>query len=373
MSAIENLAYQRLTMNFPQAAMELYLEAGTAETVYEHRNDIRQLAPNATDYFVSIISGDWDNELRWAEKELEWCVSKRIRFLYPSHPDYPQRLLNCVDAPVGLFSMGNANLNSEHIISIVGTRQSTAYGHDMIHNIIQDLKRKVPDTLVVSGLAYGIDVCAHKEALSAKLPTVGVLAHGLDTMYPASHRNIAAAMLGQGGLLTEYPSHTRGDRQNFLRRNRIVAGMSDCTIVAESMSHGGSLVTARIANEYSREVFAIPGRICDKASEGCNGLIRSNKASILTSADDIIETLGWTTQQMRADAMTQGIQPSLFPSLTGEQQTIVNALRDGDLQLNMLAIKTGMPIGRLSALLFEMEMKGMLKAYAGGTYHLMPH
>lgn len=371
MEHIYALAYQRLTMNHPQAAIELYLAAGTAGEVYAHRKDVREIMPDATDNLCKVLNVDWGSYLSWAENETAWCEKKRIRHLYPAHPDYPQRLLNCIDAPVGLFSLGNADLNCEHIISIVGTRQSTAYGHDCIHNILAEMKQKVPDVLVVSGLAYGIDVCAHKESLSAGLPTVGVLAHGLDTMYPASHRNIAAEMVRQGGLLTEYPSQTRGDRQNFLRRNRIVAGISDCTIVAESMAHGGSLVTARIANDYGREVFALPGRIGDKASEGCNALIRTNKANILTSAQDIIDMMGWQSVQQKQEIRAQGIQTELFLSLSPEQQLVADALKDNDLQMNLIAVKTGLHISKVSALLFELEMRGIVKAYAGGTYHLL--
>lgn len=366
-----DLAYQRLTMNHPQAAIELYRTAGTAEEVYAHRKDIRMVMPDATTAFCNIIGGDWSGLLDWAEKELEWCQKKNIRYLHANSSDYPQRLNDCTDAPIGLFSMGNADLNSKHIISIVGTRQSTHYGESVIGRLIADLKAAVPDTLIVSGLAYGIDVCAHRESMKEGLDTVGVLAHGLDTMYPASHRNVAAQMLLHGGLLTEYPSQTRGDRQNFLRRNRIVAGMADCTVVAESMSHGGSLVTARIANDYCREVFAVPGRIGDEASAGCNDLIRNNKAQMLRSAQDIIDSLGWISIEKQQEQMKKGIQASLFPTLTAEQQMIVNTLKDNnDLQLNIIAVKTGLHISKVNAALFEMEMMGIVRAYAGGTYHL---
>ena len=371
MEAVLSLAYQRLTMNHPQAAIEMYLTAGSATELYAHRGDIREICPDATEHFSKLLNVSWDSYISWAKGELEWCEKKKIRYLYASHQDYPQRLLNCIDAPVGLFFLGNIDLNAEHIISIVGTRQSTNYGHDAIHRIIQDLKRMVPDVIIISGLAYGIDVCAHRESLSAGINTVGVLAHGLDTMYPASHRNTAAEMIHHGGLLTEYPSQTRGDRQNFLRRNRIVAGISDCTIVAESMVHGGSLVTARICNDYGREVFAIPGRISDKASEGCNDLIRNNKALLMTSAQDIIETLGWKTAEEIQNARSNGVQADLFPTLSPEQQLIVGVLKDSDLQLNLISVKTGLHISKVSALLFELEMKGIVKAYAGGTYHLI--
>lgn len=371
MESILSLVYQHLTMNYPQVATRLYLEAGSATDLYAHRGNIRDIIPEATENLCSVLNTDWSKYIEWAKRELEWCEKNKIRYLYATHPDYPQRLRDCFDAPIGIFYLGNANLNAEHVISIVGTRQSTAYGHDMLHRIIQDMKRLVPDVLIVSGLAYGIDVCAHREALSAGIDTVGVLAHGLDTMYPASHRNTAAEMVHHGGLITEYPSQTRADRQNFLRRNRIVAGMADCTIVAESMAHGGSLVTARISADYGREVFAFPGRITDKASEGCNELIRNHKATMLTSAQDIINALGWTTTEERQNALQQGVQTDLFNDLSEDQRLVVTALKDGDMQVNAISMKTGLQISRLSAMLFELEMKGVIKAFAGGTYHLI--
>lgn len=371
MESILSLAYQRLTMNYSQVAIQLYLATDSATELYAHRSNIRSIIPEATENFCNVLNSDWSKHIEWAKRELEWCEKNKIRYLHARHPDYPQRLKECIDAPIGIFFLGNANLNAEHIISIVGTRQSTAYGHDMIRRIIQDLKRMVPDVIIVSGLAYGIDVCAHRESLSAGVDTVGVVAHGLDTMYPASHRSTAAEMIHHGGLITEYPSQTRGDRQNFLRRNRIVAGIADCTIVAESMEHGGSLVTARISADYGREVFAFPGRITDKASEGCNELIRKHKAIMLTSAQDIITTLGWTTTAERQNTIQQGVQTDLFPTLSPEQQLIVGALEDGDMQINAISMKTGLHIARLSAMLFELEMKGVIKAFAGGTYHLI--
>lgn len=367
---IYTLAYQRLTMNHPQAAIELFRTAGTAKEVYANRKDIRSLAPDATDTLRNIIAADWDGCLNWAEKELEWCEKKRIRYLTADSDGYPQRLHDCLDAPVGVFYLGNADLNSRHVMAIVGTRQSTPYGHGVIERLIAELKEAVPDVLIVSGLAYGIDVCAHRESLKNGVDTVGVLAHGLDTMYPASHRSTAAEMVSHGGLLTEYPSQTRGDRMNFLRRNRIVAGMADCTLVVESMAHGGSLVTARISNDYGREVFAVPGRIGDKASEGCNALIGKNKALMMTKAQDIMEAMGWQDVRERQAAMKRGIEQELFPTLSPDQQKVVDALRHDDLQLNMIAVKTALPISRVNAVLFELEMMGIVKPYAGGTYHL---
>ena len=365
------LAYQHLTFNYPQAAAELYRAAGTADELYACRKDVRQIIPDASENLCSLLSNDWDSTLRWAEEEMEWCEKKHITILTLGSADYPQRLVNCFDAPIVLYSMGNGNLNAAHTVSIVGTRQCTQYGKDMVDKIVAELKAQVPDLLVVSGLAYGIDVCSHKAALKNGIDTVGVLAHGLDTMYPASHRDIAIRMLQHGGLLTEYHSKTRGDRQNFLRRNRIVAGIGDCTIVAESMQHGGSLVTARIANDYNNEVFAIPGRVGDATSEGCNDLIKANKAHMLTSAQDIIDTLGWQTIAASDAARRQGIQMQMFPELTPDEQLIVDVLQKEDKQQNIICAMTGIPVHKVSVALFQLEMKGIVKALAGSVYHLI--
>ncbi|MCM1078620.1 MAG: DNA-processing protein DprA [Bacteroidales bacterium] len=367
---LKALAFQRLTFNFPQTAKELYAAAGTAEEINACRNDVRSMVPDASDALCSLLASDWSVALHWAEKELAWCEKKGISFLCPEDEDYPQRLRNCLDAPVGLFFLGSADLNARHAVSIVGTRQNTAYGRDCVERLVSDLKAMVPDVVIFSGLAYGIDVCAHRAALAAGADTVGVVAHGLDTMYPASHRGIAAEMLAHGGVVSEYPSGTRCDRHNFLRRNRIVAALGDCTVVAESKAHGGSLVTARLANDYNREVFAFPGRVGDDASEGCNSLIHDNKAAILLSARDIVDGLGWQTVQRQDAERKKGVQLEAFPELSPEQQKIVDVLGDGDTQLNTISLKSGLPIGKIAALLFELEMQGMVRPYAGGMYHL---
>lgn len=371
MDATYALAFQRLTFNHPQAALQLLLAARDAETIYAHKDDVRQLVPDATDTLCSLLSVDWTPHLEHAAQELAWCEKKNIKVLVAGMPDYPQRLLSCNDAPIVLYYLGNADLNARHIISVVGTRQCTPYGKDMIHNMIADLRRMIPDLVVVSGLAYGIDVCAHKEAMAAQLPTVGVVAHGLDTMYPASHRSVAVQMLNNGGLLTEYTSGTKGDRQNFLRRNRIVAGIADCTIVVESMIHGGSLVTARLSADYGREVFTFPGRVGDQASEGCNALIRDHKAQMILSAQNIVETLGWHTAEEMEQQREAGIQTSLFADLSADEQKIADALKEGDMQVNIISMATGLSISAVSALLFEMEMNGIVKPLAGGAYHLV--
>ncbi|MDE5987378.1 MAG: DNA-processing protein DprA [Prevotella sp.] len=349
--------------------MHLYLAAGTAAEIYVCREDMRQVTPDASDALCSLLRSDWKAELLWAERELEWCEKKQIRVLCPDDTDYPQRLRDCIDAPIVLFTLGNADLNAPHTVSIVGTRENTAYGHDCVSRLVRELKAVVPDVVIFSGLAYGTDVCAHKSALDNGISTVGVVAHGLDMMYPASHRGIASEMLSRGGVVSEYPSGTRCGKSNFLRRNRIVAGLGDCTVVAESKAHGGSLVTARIANDYNREVFAFPGRVCDTASEGCNALIRDNKAMLLTSACDIVESLGWQTARQQQEERKKGIQLEAFPKLSPDSQRVLDTLADGDAQLNVISVKSGLTVGKAAALLFELEMQGFVKPYAGGVYH----
>ena len=226
--------------------------------------------------------------------------------------------------------------------------------------------------LIVSGLAYGVDICAHRQALENGYETVGVLAHGLDEIYPSAHRETAKQMLRQGGLLTEYMTETRSDKLNFVKRNRIVAGMSDATILVESASKGGGLITTGIAMDYDRSVFAFPGPVGAPYSEGCNNLIRDNGASLITCAEDFVKAMGWQNDAQLKQAQAKGIERSIFPELSEEEQKIARILDEfGDFQLNQLSVKTNIPIGQLTALLFQMEMKGVIRPLAGGTYHLL--
>ena len=264
--------------------------------------------------------------------------------------------------------MGNADLNARHIVSIVGTRHASEYGKALCENFVADLARFVPGTLIVSGLAYGIDVCAHRAALKAGLPTIGVLAHGLDRIYPNAHRATAKQMLDCGGLLTEFMSGTESLKPFFVQRNRIVAGISDATVVVESASKGGSLITASLAGSYARDCFAFPGRVNDQYSQGCNELVSRNKAALITSAWDFLEAMNWevATKKKSADEL----QTELFPELTPEENAVITALQaDSDgLQVNQMVVQLNIPINKLLPLLFEMEMKGLVKAVAGGCY-----
>ena len=346
------IALTRMT-GFNQAmALQLYQSLGGGKAVYEQRQDL----------------GNWDEALRRAAAEMEFIEKNSIKAMTMQDDDYPQRLKECPDAPIILFYKGEADLNKSRVINIVGTRQCTTYGQDMVRRLIDDLRTMCPDVLIVSGLAYGIDICAHRQALADGFETVGVLAHGLDQIYPHHHRATAAEMVKKGGLLTEYMSQTQALPNNFRQRNRIVAGMSDATILVESAYKGGGLITCRIAQEYGRDVFAFPGAVGMPFSEGCNRMIRSNTAALITSAQDLVESMGWETIAQKPEA----VERQLFPDLTEDEQKVVDLLQQtNDLQLNLISVKANIPIGQLTALLFSLEMKGVVKPMAGGTYHLL--
>ena len=357
-------------LNF-QSALQLYQELGSATAVYEHRNDIRDVLPQSTDRLVAALS-DWDSALQHAAREMAFIEKHHIQALCLGDDAYPQRMKECVDAPIILYYMGTADLNQRRVINIIGTRHCTVYGQDLIRRFVADLRQQCPEVLIVSGLAYGVDVNAHRQALANGYETVGVLAHGLDEIYPTAHRDTAKQMLRQGGLLTEYMSETRVDKMNFVRRNRIVAGISDATILVESAYKGGGLITARIAQDYNRAVFAFPGAVGAAYSEGCNQLIRNNGATLITSADDFIADMGWQTDARLQQAKHQGIERDCFPDLSDEELSVVRILDEmGDFQLNQLSVRTNIPIGQLTTLLFSLEMKGVVRPLAGGTYHLL--
>ena len=365
------IALTRMTgFNF-QTALRLYQELGGGQAVYEHRLDIKDVLPDCSNRLAESLK-DWTLPLARAAQEMEFITKHKVKPLLLGDEDYPQRLAECPDAPILMYYMGSANLNQKRVINIVGTRQCTTYGKDLIRRFIADLRRLCPEMLIVSGLAYGVDICAHREALGNGYETVGVLAHGLDEIYPSSHRETAKQMLAQGGLLTEYMTETGADKMNFVKRNRIVAGMSDATILVESAAKGGGLITAGIAMDYNRSVFAFPGAVGAPYSEGCNQLIRDNGASLLTGAEDLVNAMGWQMDAKLLQAQNEGIERTFFPDLSSEEQIIVKILDEmGDFQLNQLSVKANIPIGQLTGLLFQLEMKGVVRPLAGGTYHLL--
>ena len=369
---INAMVLVRMTPFNPSGILTLYRTAGSATAVLEHRNDISEVIPEASPRLVESMRADISPIVRRVEEECRYCEEKGIQILTPADADYPQRLQDCDDAPLVLYYKGSANLNARRVINIVGTRRSTAYGQDLIRRFLCDMQGLCPNVLVVSGLAYGVDIHAHRNALEYGFETVGVLAHGLDDLYPSRHKDTANRMVHQGGLLTEFMTGTNADKINFVRRNRIVAGMSDACILVESAAKGGGLITADISRSYGRDVFAFPGRVGDAYSEGCNNLIRDNGAALMQSADDFVKAMGWEGDARMAKAQNDGLQPDLFPDLTDEEEVIVGVLqRNNDLQINMLATQANLPVNRVAAILFELEMKGIVRTLAGGVYHLM--
>lgn len=347
----------------------LMLELGSATAVFENRNDLKQALPDASDKLVEAVR-HMDGQLGRAEEELKFAIDKKIDCICFHDSAYPQRLKECPDAPILLFFKGNVSLNRSRMISIVGTRHCTEYGKDICRNFIQELSSLCPDAVIVSGLAYGVDIQAHRRALECGLPTIGVLAHGLDQIYPRMHRDTAIQMMSQGGLLTEFMSRTNADKVNFVRRNRIVAGICDATIVVESAEKGGALITADIASSYHRDVFAFPGRVNDPYSQGCNHLIRDSKAGLIESAQEFVEAMGWPCSHQEEKNGKSCFE--LFPDLCEEEQRIVDCLRQHDkLQINMLTVATNLPVHKLSAFLFNLEMKGIIKQLSGGMYRLL--
>ena len=365
------MALTRLTnFNFQQA-LEMYKAAGSAQRLYEHRNDIGDLIEGCTPRLIAALK-DWGDAMKRAEFELQYMEEHQIRAITLIDDDYPQRMLECPDAPLVMYYKGNADLNQQRIISIVGTRHMTPYGEDIIRKFTAELHEMCPNVLIVSGLAYGVDICAHRNALQNGYQTLGVLAHGLDQIYPYHHRDTAAEMTAHGGLLTEFMTQTNADKVNFVRRNRIVAGCADATIVIESAAKGGSLITADIAQSYNRPVFAFPGNVDRPFSEGCNHLVRDKAAELITSAADFVEAMGWQDDAIRQQALASGIERQLFPELSAEEQKIVDLLQQtNDLQINVLSVHANLSISQVTALLFQLEMKGVVKAMAGGTYHLI--
>ena len=343
-------------------AKNLIAYCGGAEAVFkEKRQNLLKIPGIGT---ITADSVKKQNVLKRAEEEIKFISKHKITTLFFTDEDYPKRLKHCSDSPVMLYYKGNADLNNTKVLSIVGTRSATQYGKNICEKLMTDLADK--NVLIVSGLAYGIDICAHRAALENNLPTVGVLAHGLDTIYPGAHEASARRMMEHGGLLTEFLSKTKPDKENFPKRNRIVAGMADATIVIESKKDGGSLITADIANSYHRDVFAFPGRIDDVCSEGCNNFIKQNKAAMAQSAKDILYIMGWEEQQKKKNE-----QPKLFVELSAEEETIVNVLKEkGTVNIDDLCFVSQMAMSKVSSLLLTLEFSSVVKSLPGKMYCL---
>jgi DNA processing protein len=299
------------------------------------------------------------------EEELKFVQKNNIDVLLISDSRYPQRLLQCNDAPLLLFYKGTANLNAAKMVAVVGTRKNTEYGTKLCETLIEGLQMQ-EDIVVVSGLAHGIDGIAHKKSLEQGIPTIAGLGHGLDRVYPAGHRNLAKDILLNGGLLTEFPSGTMPDRTNFPMRNRIVAGVSDVTVIVESDKAGGSLITAYMASGYNREVAAYPGRVTDTRSAGCNDLIRSNIAAMITGPEDLLELMNWNK-----GAKQKAVQKQLFLNLSPDEQKIIDILQTKDsLHADDLYYLTGLGGSQLAATLLQLEMQSLIKTLPGKHYRI---
>ncbi|UWY29233.1 DNA-processing protein DprA [Flavobacterium sp. TR2] len=297
-----------------------------------------------------------------AERELSFIKNNNIQVSFFLDENYPEKLKHCIDAPILIFTAGNMDLKKRKIISIVGTRQITSYGTEFCKNLIEDLAPL--DPVIVSGFAYGVDIVAHQAAMDHDLQTVGVLAHGLNQIYPRTHKKYMAKMEEKGGFITEFWSDSNPDKEKFVRRNRIVAGMAEATIVIESADKGGSLITANMANEYNRDVFAVPGRVTDKYSQGCNNLIKTQKANVLTSAADLIYMLNWDIKEK-----SKSIQKQLFVELNSDEQKIYDFLQtNGKELLDTIAIECEIPIFKLSGVLIGMELKGVIRPLPGKLF-----
>lgn len=303
-----------------------------------------------------------------ALREMEYCQRHGVRIIPFSSTDYPSLLQaeEVSDAPLVLFYRGSGKLNRRHVLSVVGTRHVTEYGKQFCERFFAELSTLLPDVFIISGLAYGVDIQVHRAALANGLDTAAVLAHGHDRLYPALHKTTALEMTAHGGLLTEYFTGTVPDKGNFVRRNRIVAGMSAGTLVVESAGHGGALITATLAGGYGREVMAVPGRVTDSYSSGCNQFIRDNRAGLVTSAADVLHMLGW-----EARAASSPVEMRLFPDFTPEQERVVEALRTADdLSADRLSVLTGIPVARLSDLLYDLEEMQVIKRMPGNRCRL---
>jgi len=349
------------------SAKKLIAYCGGVEAVFKQTKKTLIKIPGVGEVLANEIANQ--NVLDRAEKEIEFIAKYNIKTFFYLDPEYPERLRQCEDGPVIFFLKGNSNLNLNQgkFISIVGTRNATDYGKRITDEFVTSLAEKGHNPVIVSGLAYGIDIAAHKSAVKNNLITIAVLGHGLDTIYPVVHRNVAKDIVAQGALVTDFTSKTKFDRNNFIKRNRIIAGLSDATIVVESGLEGGALITADIASSYNREVFAVPGNIGQQYSQGCNQLIKSNKAALVESADDIAFLLGWeTSKQARIPK-----QIKLFPQLTKEEQIVVDYLKSvGQETLDLISVNTKMPVAKISSLLLNLEFSGVVKCKPGKVFSL---
>ncbi|MES2620473.1 MAG: DNA-processing protein DprA [Bacteroidota bacterium] len=347
-------------------AKNLIAYCGSAEAVFKtSKAKLEKIPSIGADRAEGIASAD---VLKEAEAELKFVEEYKINMLFFTDKEYPQRLKNCNDSPVLLYYKGNADLNANKVVGIVGTRKATAYGKEVTKKLVAELSAQ--NVLVVSGLAYGIDIASHNAALENNLKTVGVLGHGLNTIYPSQHKPTAKKMVECGGLLTEYTSSNDMHPSNFPNRNRIVAGISDAIVVIESAIKGGAVLTANIANSYNRDVFAFPGKATDKYSAGCNFLIKTFKAKMIESGEDLLTEMSW--KQEATDSKSKKQQRQLALILSENEQTIYNLLNEkAEPAIDEIVTETGIDVSMLAATLLEMEMNNIIVSLPGKRYKLI--
>lgn len=353
-------------------AKELIRFFGSAgQAMQASESDWKSIPNIGVDVVTAIMDGR-RQALARAEQEVEFITKHSLHTYFYEDSDYSQRLRECPDCPLLMFGKGNIHLNEGKFVSIVGTRSPSERGKQLCRELVLDLAAKIPDVTIVSGLAYGIDVTAHKAALEAGVPTIIIPGHGLDRIYPYYHRSVAVQALEKGGILTEYLSGTEPFGPNFVARNRIIAGLADAVVVVESRAKGGSLITADMAFTYGRDLFAFPGRTNDINSAGCNMLIKNDQAHLLESADDLISLMRWQPKK-GADENYQMTLDLLLMDLAPEEKMLMDILHQSEegVHVNSLVIETKMPYGAVSALLFQMELQGLVSSLPGGMYRAL--
>ena len=354
------LALQRVEGVGDIMAKKLITHCGSAEAVFNTKTATLASIDGVGLMLLKNLKGKLVFEK--ANQELEFIKANDINTVYFQEEGYPERLKQCIDGPLLLFTSGNIDLKNRKIISIVGTRQITSYGTDFCRKLIEDLAPL--DPIIVSGFAYGVDIIAHQLAIEYNLQTIGVVAHGLNQIYPKTHKKYVAKVEENGGFMTEFWSSSNPDKENFVRRNRIVAGMSEATIVIESADRGGSLITANMANDYNRDVFAVPGRVTDKYSQGCNNLIKTQKANVLTSAADLVYILNWDLEKE-----IKTVQKQLFVTLDDDEQKVYDyLLKTGKELMDIIALRCEFPIYKISGMLLNMELKGVVRPLPGKLF-----
>ncbi|MBN2683288.1 MAG: DNA-processing protein DprA, partial [Bacteroidales bacterium] len=345
----------------PVMAKRLVAYTGTLEAVFEEKMGVLQKIPGIGQIVAKEIINSKDEAIASAEKELEFVAKNKLKTLFYLDRNYPSRLQHIPDAPLVLYYKGLPQSNDSKILSVVGTRNASSNGLDVCERIISDLASHHPDLVIISGLAYGVDICAHKAALQNKLRTYAVLAHKLNMIYPNIHEQTAEKIILEGAVISECNSRSLFDKYGFVKRNRIVAGMADATLVIESGEKGGSLITAELALSYNRDVLAVPGRPSDASSKGCNRLIKTNRAAMVETAEDIEYIMGWTINKRNT-----ALQKALFIELNEEEEIVLDIVKkQGPISIDFISLQTNLPVSKVSPVLLSLEFKNLIRTRPG--------